>query len=120
MASSLLPLFPEGSLFHSYHAFESVACAALAAQSLDIPEPHKVKIERFLSTFHQHQFALGGASLAFRLHNVRDEALYPRSRGVQAVTKHPGERWTPAQAEDLLRRVRGIVRAIVRELDLPT
>jgi len=116
MAAALHPTFPEGAVFHSYHAFESIACAALAVMGVTIPNDHRQKLMRFQAKARRYTFFHGALVIAARLEPVRNRALYPKEREQQSFSHDPSSAWTPTEAQSLLRRVNGMVNAIKTEL----
>ena len=118
MAVALHPTFPEGAVFHSYHAFESIACAALAVMGVTIPNDHRQKLMRFQAKARRYTFFRGALVIAARLETVRSRSLYPKERGEQSFSHDPSTAWTPTEAQSLLRRVNGIVQTIQTELSV--
>lgn len=103
----------EVAIFHCYHAFESIACAAIALRSSAIPARHRAKIQRFVLLYRPYRFGLGAATLAALVEPLREQAIYPIRDTVIAA---PREAFTPGNARDLIRRVDGMVRTIVAAL----
>lgn len=103
----------EIAVFHSYHAFESVACSALAFRMLPIPWNHPAKIDRFLARYRAWSFVHDAGALADVLTPMRNRTLYPLPPG-----SSPREAFTAAQAATLLSRVEGITGTIIATLRL--
>ena len=118
MAAALHPEFPEGIVFHSYHAFESIACATLASMGTSIPNDHRQKLTRFQAVARRFTFFRGALVIAVRLETVRDRALYPKEREQQSFSHNPSSAWSPTEAQSLLQRVNGMVNAIKTELSV--
>ena len=105
---------PEIAVFHCYHAFESIACAALSLHE-PIPFLHSRKIQRFTSRFKHERFWFGASVLAFSLGSLRNRCLYPiPGRRLRS----PSSEFTLIEATELLRRVRGSVESVRRALGL--
>ena len=116
MAVALHPTFPEGAVFHSYHAFESIACAALAVMGVTIPNDHRQKLMRFQAKARRYTFFRGALVIAARLETVRNRSLYPKERGEQSFSHNPSSAWSAAEAQNLQQRANGMVNAIKTEL----
>ncbi|MBI2888265.1 MAG: hypothetical protein HYY02_13815 [Chloroflexi bacterium] len=116
MAAALHPAFPEGTVFHSYHAFESIACATLASMGTSIPNDHRQKLTRFQVVARHSTFFQGALVIAARLETVRNRALYPKEREQHSFGHNPSSAWSAAEAQRLLQRVDGTVNAIKTEL----
>jgi HEPN domain-containing protein len=113
MANALSSKFLEGAVFHSYHALESLACAALSSAGHNPPRSHVKKLGMFVRLF-GHRFPQF-ANLAYTLEPLRNKALYP--------SQAAGE-WAPPQAAvspaggSLARRTAGLVHRVIQEMRL--
>jgi hypothetical protein len=101
----------EIAIFHAYHAFESICCAALALGET-VPRAHSRKIERFLVRYRRLPFAPGVAALAAAFGQARNQSLYPSPSGIA-----PRHSLTSSEASRLIRRVGGVVVGIARAPD---
>jgi len=110
------PNVPEASAFAGYHAFESTGCAWIRHFSRAVPRsPHRAKINAFVRLAHGYPFGRGAATLAATLNALRNEMLYPvpDNRGGFIL---PERRMSASNARDLLRRVRGVMQQVQRNL----
>lgn len=100
---------PEIAIFHCYHAFESIACAALVQVGVAIPRRHQTKVERFLLTCRALPYGRGAAAVAVLIAPLRNRTLYPDLNPLAG----PQDSFSQRDAEDLVRRVGGIVRTVI-------
>jgi HEPN domain-containing protein len=101
----------EVAVFHCYHAFESLACAALLDAGRAVPRSHERKIRSFLAAHRRQPYQPGASALAEVLIPLRNLVLYPdedEAGGKESITA--------ALAERLLRRVEGLSRLMLRAL----
>jgi hypothetical protein len=107
----------EIAVFHCYHAFESIACAALAARSqpANIPKTHRSKVEHFIRTFRAFPFARGASALAVTVLPLRNRAIYPET-GPTPVS--PSQIFSGPDVQRLISRVNGVVQAIIGVLGI--
>ncbi|GEM_PF-2757782 len=117
MAGQLIQSHPEGAVFHCYHAFESIASAALLSFSTPVPRAHRSKLDTFIARSRSYRFARGAFAVTLLLETVRAGALYPEQI-VDSQVVHPESRWQVQQVAEIHRRVSGIVRQIAQDLGL--
>jgi HEPN domain-containing protein len=106
---------PDIAAFHCYHAFESIACAAIALRSRDIPRRHDAKLHRFVALSRGLPFSFGATTLAQIMNPTRSLSLYPT---ISASIASPREAFDISTAENLLRRVEGFLAAVIATLRL--
>ena len=105
----------EIATFHCYHAFESIACAAIAHQTKPIPRTHGGKVNKFVAMYRAHPFARGAAAVAAIVVPLRNRALYPE---IAPTVAAPATLFTSHEAQRLVKRVDGVVKAISSALGL--
>ena len=105
----------EKSAFLSYHAFESIGGALCESRSRRYPRKHPNKLNAFVTTARPRTYGLSVAVLAVALASVRNELLYPDVSSLPAVGL-PEHFMSRSAAERLLRRVRGAVGQVQRDL----
>jgi HEPN domain-containing protein len=103
----------EIAVFHCYHAFESIACAALALQSSRIPRTHAAKINRFIQAYKYRSFGFSASALGSILPPMRNRTLYP-----DPALLNPRDAFTVSDARNFITRVNGFVRSVIRELTI--
>lgn len=102
--------FHELAIFLCYHAFESIACSALALTQI-VPERHNEKIKQFLGRC-RGQLHKDAAILAREVEDLRNQALYPSGH------RAPHTFFTPNQAIDILQRTRSVVQRVISDFRL--
>jgi hypothetical protein len=102
----------EIAVFHAYHAFESIACAALGLRSLPIPMRHESKLTRFIRAHRRLAFVHGASALGTRLWPLRNKVLYPEQQ------IGPRDSITLNEASQIVSRVGGLIREIAQALRL--
>lgn len=107
MAELLTPQFPDGGFFHTYHAFECLACAWTLERSpgATIPDGHRDKIEGLMDLLGDSALADRVAALWTHL-DRRSEALYPGWR--RGAIRTPDQLFTARQVQRILRTLRGL------------
>lgn len=113
MAGILFFSHIEGALFHTYHALESVACAAIASARTPVPTAHRRKLSAFTTMYGRRfpQFA----PLAFTLLAFRNDTLYPRLMTADWQAPDIAAGGVKAAA---VKQTAGMVRRIIRDLGL--
>lgn len=105
----------EIAVFHCYHAFEAIACATISAHGRSVPRKHKSKINAFVVSSRRFSFATSAAVVASIVTPLRNKALYPETNpGIQ----NPSQTFSATDAQDLLRRVRGVVQSVITQVGL--
>jgi hypothetical protein len=105
----------EIAIFHCYHAFESIACAALCLRTTQVPVTHRAKIEHFIRAYKHGPFTYGVTALAPVIGPMRNRALYPT---LGAAIREPNLAFTVNDARNLYSRVDGLVRLISASLGI--
>lgn len=106
---------PEAAGFAAYHSFESIGAAWIRHHGRIVPARHVSKLNSFQSLSVGFTFGHGVAHLAILLTAVRNKLLYPVPDGVGGYSL-PETVLGSHGAQDLLRRVRGIVTIVSGEL----
>ena len=110
----LVASLQETAVFKAYHAFESIGGALSTSHGNTYPRSHSRKLNQFVTLVpNHHRHAV--SALAIQLSALRNAALYPLVQPSGDV-QCPKDRWTGAQAAELVRRVNGIVRKVARSV----
>ena len=107
--------FQECAAFYSYHTFESIGSALIASRGQPVSSRHKAKINAFTNLSRGRSYNRTVAELGQQLISLRNSFLYPVVQP-GGITSRPEDVLTVKQAEKLLKRVRGLVRRIKRDL----
>jgi hypothetical protein len=106
---------PEASGFAAYHAFESIGGAWIRHNGRNVPLRHTAKLNQFVILSHGRNFKRGVTVLAIILSSLRNNMLYPRPDGIGGY-ELPETLLSSRDAEDLLRRVAGVIRRVSSQL----
>jgi hypothetical protein len=105
------PDIPEACGFAAYHTFESIGCAWIRHQGRQVPRGHRAKINKFVTLVRRESFRRGVAYVAILTNALRNRMLYPSDDGTGNYVL-PEDVLSARDAEDLLRRVRGVARRV--------
>jgi len=106
---------PEASGFDAYHAFESIGAAWIRHCGQMVPRSHKGKMRHFIQLCRGRRFGRSAAALAGVLNGLRNRMLYPIP-DVNGNFDLPENQISSEDAEDMIRRVRGIIRQVEADL----
>jgi hypothetical protein len=102
--------------FKSYHAFESVGGAFNSYRGETIPRRHQDKINLFVLNARReglpNQKAI--ATIAILLNSLRNKCLYPDFDGTNYISTQ--DQISLSDAKNLVRRVKGIITTIERQV----
>lgn len=105
----------ECGAFYAYHSFESIGSALIVSHGRRVPKDHKKKINSFMRASRGRSYQISVAVLAQQLTSLRNKLLYPKAQSDGSILR-PEDVLTAAQAKELMRRVRGLVRRVKRDL----
>ena len=106
----------ESSGFYAYHAFESIGGAVCHHRGRGFTaKSHPKKINQFVSASKSYSFFHAVARVSIILSSVRNRCLYPEQRPDGSMELP--ENWiSAAQAQDMTRRVNGVIGSVLREV----
>lgn len=117
--ASLAASIPESAAFHAYHAFESVGGAFCSSFGEDYPTSHQRKVNQFVAVANRstmrHRIGHNVAYVAILVGSIRNNCLYP-IEVTDSDYQTPSDLIDNVDAQDLLRRVGGIVRSVQRQI----
>ena len=114
-ASTLANTAHEVSAFAAYHAFESIGAAWLRNLGRPVPRKHRSKLHEFSVRSKRLKVGVAIAQLAVQIGSWRNKLLYPfRSAHGDYVASR--QALTPAEAKRVVKRVRGVIREVSRNL----
>lgn len=101
--------------FYAYHAFESIGSALIASRNRQVPRRHVAKLNTFTALSRGRGYGLPVSQLVIRLASLRSQFLYPEQQPDGSI-RRPEDVITIRQAQELVRRVGGIIRGVSRDL----
>ena len=109
----------ESATFFAYHAFESLGGALCSSVGEVYSKGHSRKINQFVAASRRGKLRVrishDVAYVGMVLSSFRNKSLYPEELASGAV-ELPSDFITLSNAKDIVKRVKGVTRKVVREL----
>jgi hypothetical protein len=113
--ASLARNIHELAAFCAYHAFESAGGALCHSHHGQYPAAHRSKLNEFKKAAKGRPYGRGVSYLCIKLSSIRNLLLYPQLSPTGSVTA-PKDLLTLRQVRELVKRVKGTVRRVARDL----